>query len=277
MRILGVLAFVTSGCHLVFGSGPEPLPTDAASDGAVADASDAAIDDARPDARPDASGCVGTDHVATLVNDTFIVPDVWPSPSACSPSTRYGTSTTLNLGQAVGDTMSVSRVLLRFEAPVSLLTALAANHTLGGATLRLQVSNACPGCMSGTTTIDVHTLVNTWTEGDGNPYVGAGWCMKNGISQTDQISWGVPGADGPAERSPSPLAEITAVAPVPNSQISVPIPAATAPGISNWISGTQLSLILIAPSGGPLYMYSREGALSAPQAAPALTITTCEP
>lgn len=277
MRILVALALASSGCHLVFGSGPAPLLDDAAGDAASSDATDAASDDAAPDARPDASGCVGTEHVATILNDTYIIPDVWPNvDEECSPAARYGKANSLNLGAPVSNTPSISRVLLRFQVPISLLTSLAANETLGSATLRLQPVMPCPSCMPATTTVTVHGLTDSWVEGEGGSYSGAGWCMKNGLSEDNQIRWGLPGADGPAERSDA-LAALTVSNPVVSSPIELPIPAATAPELATWISGNHLSLILIASSGGPLYLYSREGAIASPLAAPALTLTTCAP
>ena len=222
--------------------------------------------DAGGDALIDVPGCDAGVLMATVSEDTELLPDV--SPTNPDPSIRYGTYDTINVGQN-----NVSRVLFRFMLPQAMVDALAASSDSIEATLLVTIrasGGACTGmCPNAATTFQVYAASNAWNEG-GAAHVGACWYQRF-QDATMMLPWQVPGGDGASDRSQVVLAtEIVSAATATAAgqlRITFPITAQARTEMMARIAANRMSLMLVPTSGGALFLDSREGLASATQLA----------
>jgi hypothetical protein len=233
------------------------------------------LDQVRPDVMPiqvvdaevpDTATCERQAMEVTVVEDTMLLSD------NCGGANRSGTSTNINIGQG-----GTSRVLLRFELSAEMVQALA-DGSATDARLSLALRPNDCDCTNMATTFQVFAASNDWNEGTDASYFGADWCNRFGYGPAAQTAWQLHGADGASDRSHTVLATriVTGAEVTPPSatiDVGFTLDETLRTDLRARMSATRLSLILVPTSGGTLFLYSRDGAVSMP--ASTLTLFQC--
>jgi hypothetical protein len=255
--VLRAIALVVSGCHSVFGLTELTPPVDAVP---------------VPDLpAPDAPSCLAIrDLPAPTVDDTMLLHEMDLN---CNPSIRYGDDSIINIGQPVANAPR-SRVLIRFDVSVAIRSALDDGVAIGGLLTLALRPNDCP-CINQPTTFQIFAASEDWNDGTGAVYSGAGWCNRRQTNSGDGIGWQMNGADGPLDRGSIPITTRDVTAGELGLPWSIEIPfaldAGTRTELRSRIANDHISLILIATSGGPLYLR----AIDQNPSASILTIREC--
>lgn len=214
------------------------------------------LHDATVEALADGPSCISV--MATLVEDTMLLDQ-----GNTNPSIRFGASDTINIGQA-----GVSRILLRFQASQSIVDALGPAGGAVEASLSLMIrtsGGACGStCPSNATSFEVLVANNYWNEGSPSAaYLGAEWFNRYQTTMTNGQPWQAPGADGSIDRSTVVLGTAAVAAGASGTTlVTMPLDSTRRADLNARLEGGQVSLILVPTSGGPLFLYAREGSAS---------------